>query len=73
MGAENALRHAAGLKEGKAQKDRIAHAPPDGSGYVVGCGNALHKHRIDTDAYHNEKQGCFPVPPGCQAPGRHTP
>ena len=35
MGTEKAFCHATGLKEGKAQKDGIAHAPPDGSRQVI--------------------------------------
>lgn len=55
MGSEKALCHAAGLKQGEAQEHRIAHAAPDGSRQVIGCGDFLYQHRIDTDAYHNEK------------------
>ena len=55
MGAEQGFCKAAGLKQGVAQQNRIAHATPDGSGYVVaGCGDALHQHRIDAYADHNE-------------------
>ena len=56
MGTEQGFCKAAGLKQGVAQQNRIAHATPDGSGYVVaGCGDALHQHRIDTHADHNEE------------------
>ena len=56
MGPEQGFCKAAGLEQGVAQQDRIAHAPPDGRGYVVtGCGDALHQHRIDAHADHNEK------------------
>lgn len=55
MCAENALCHAAGLKQGKAQQDRIAHAAPDSAGNIVGCSDGLYQHRINADAHHNEK------------------
>ena len=55
MGSEKAFGHATGLKEGKAQEDGIAHAPPDGSRQVIGCSDFLYQHRINTDADHNEK------------------
>ena len=56
MRSEQALREAAGLEQGVAQQNRIAHAPPDGRGYVVaGCGDALHQHGIDAHADHNEE------------------
>lgn len=56
MGAEQGFCKAAGLKQGVAQQNRIAHATPDGSGYVVaGCGDALHQHRVDAYADHNEE------------------
>ena len=56
VGAEQGFCKAAGLEQGVAQQGRIAHAPPDGRGYVVaGCGDALHQHRVDAHANHNEE------------------
>ena len=37
MGSEKAFCHAAGLKEGETQEDRITHAAPDGSRQVIRC------------------------------------
>lgn len=56
MCAKQGFCKAAGLEQGVAQQDRIAHAAPDGRRYVVaGCGDALHQHRVDAHADHNEE------------------
>lgn len=56
MCAKQGFYQAVGLKQGVAKQDRIAHAAPDGCGYVVAeCGDALHQHRIDAHADHNEE------------------
>ena len=56
MRSEQGFCKAAGLEQCVAQQDRIAHAAPDGCGYVVaGCGDALHQHRIDAHTDHNEE------------------
>lgn len=55
MDSEKAFCHATGLKEGKAQEDGIAYAPPDDSRQVIGCSDFLHQYRLDIDADHNEK------------------
>ena len=56
MCAKQGFCQAAGLEQGVAQQDRIAHAAPDGRRYVVaGCGDALHQHGIDAHTDHNEE------------------
>ena len=57
MRPEQGLCEAAGLKEGEAQEHRVPHAPPDGAGNVViAQGDALHQHRVDAHADHNEER-----------------
>ena len=54
---EQGLCEAAGLKEGEAQEHRVPHAPPDGAGNVVAAqGDALHQHRVDAHADHDEER-----------------
>ena len=56
MCAKQGFCQAAGLEQSVAQQNRIAHATPDGRGYVVArCGDALHQHRVDAHADHNEE------------------
>ena len=56
MCSEQGFCKAAGLEQGVAEQDRIAHAAPDGCGYVVtGCGDALHQYGIDAHTDHNEE------------------
>ena len=54
MCIENGFCEAAGLKERKAQQDRIAHAAPDGHNDVGFGGNTLHQHGVNRHAHHNE-------------------
>ena len=66
VGSEQRFFKAAGLEQGVAQQDCIAHAAPDGRGYVVArCGDALHQHRIDAHTDHNEE--------GLKAQGQQRP
>lgn len=44
-----------GLKERKAQQDRIAHAAPDGHNDVGFGGNTLHQHGVDRHTDDDEK------------------
>ena len=57
MRPEQGFCEAAGLKESKAQKHRVPHAPPDSAGNVVAAErNTFHQHRIDAHADHNEER-----------------
>ena len=56
MRVENRLCQAARLKEREAQEDGIAHASPNRAGYVARYGDCLYQHRVNADAYHNEKR-----------------
>lgn len=48
---------AAGLEKREAQEDRVAHAAPNSAGNIVAAQrNALHQHRVDPHADHNEKR-----------------
>ena len=57
MRPEQGLGEAAGLEKREAQEDRVPHTAPDGAGNVVAAqGDALHQHRVDAHADHNEER-----------------
>ena len=57
MRPEQGLSEAAGLEKREAQEDRVPHTAPNGAGNVVAAQrNALHQHRVDPHADHNEKR-----------------
>ena len=47
---EDTSRHAAGFEQRKAEQDRVAHARPDGLGYVLIQRYVLHQHGVDGNA-----------------------
>ena len=56
MRSEDSLGDAAGLKERKAQQDRIAHATPDGGRHIPVRGDGAHQHRVDRHTHDDEKR-----------------
>lgn len=55
MGTEKGFRETSRFEQCEAQKDRIAHAAPDGPGDIAACDDALDQDRIDTHAHHDKE------------------
>ena len=57
MRAEYGFCKASRFEKRKTQEDRVPHTAPNGAGNVVAAQrNALHQHRVDPHADHNEKR-----------------
>ena len=56
MSVENTAGQAAGFEQAEAQKHRIAHAGPDGTGNIRGGADVLHQNSVDGHADHNEER-----------------
>ena len=55
MCCKDAPRHAAGFEQREAEQNRVAHARPDGLGYVLVERNVLHQHGVDGNADDDEE------------------
>ena len=55
MCCKDAPRHTACLEQGKTQEDAVAHARPDGLGYVLIERNVPHQHGVDCHADDDEE------------------
>ena len=53
MSIEHAAGQAAGFEKAEAQKHRIAHTGPDGTGNIRGGADVLHQHGVDGHADHD--------------------
>lgn len=56
MGAEKGFRETSGFEQCETQKDRVAHAAPNGPGDIAACGNTLYQDRINTHAHHDKER-----------------
>ena len=61
MRPKQAFWETSGFEQCEAQQGCVAHAAPNGPGYIPACGDALDQDRIDTYAHHDkeslERQG----------------
>ena len=53
MRSEQALREAAGLEQGEAQQDCVAHAGPYRAWDISVRGDTLYQNRVDSHAHHD--------------------
>ena len=56
MAVKDTFGQRAGLEQGEAQQNGIAHAHPDGGGNIVAYGDVLHQHRVDGNADDDEER-----------------